>query len=53
MAAAIQAMATVLSQHANNRNEGNDRNGPMTLATFMKINPPIFRGTTNSTEADN
>ncbi|KAL4330193.1 hypothetical protein AHAS_Ahas13G0375600 [Arachis hypogaea] len=25
----------------------------MALTTFMKVNPPIFKGTTNSAEADN
>ncbi|XP_057728769.1 uncharacterized protein LOC130944456 [Arachis stenosperma] len=26
---------------------------PMTLATFLKVHPPSFRGSTNPTEADN
>ncbi|XP_016206579.1 uncharacterized protein LOC107646951 [Arachis ipaensis] len=42
--------------NANNNAEGNDDNlggAPMTLATFLKVHPPIFRGSTNPTEADN
>ena len=27
--------------------------GQMTLATFLKVNPPSFKGTTNPSEADN
>ncbi|XP_057740290.1 uncharacterized protein LOC130957449 [Arachis stenosperma] len=56
-----------LGQPARNRNgngEGNtddnaegsgDNTGgaPMTLATFLKVHPPSFKGSTNSTEADN
>ncbi|XP_016199855.1 uncharacterized protein LOC107640868 [Arachis ipaensis] len=53
MAATMQATATALGDHPGNRNGGNGGNGPMTLATFMKINPLVFRGTTNRTEADN
>ncbi|XP_016168086.1 uncharacterized protein LOC107610562 [Arachis ipaensis] len=53
MAAAMQATAAAFGNQADNGN-GDDRgNGLMTLATFLKINPPIFRGTTNPTEADN
>ncbi|KAL4306109.1 hypothetical protein AHAS_Ahas16G0145400 [Arachis hypogaea] len=34
---------------------GNNLGGrvPMTLATFLKVNPPTFKGSTNPTEADN
>ncbi|XP_057760179.1 uncharacterized protein LOC130980527 [Arachis stenosperma] len=53
MAAAMQATIEALGQQVNNENEGNGGNGPMTLATFLKVNPPTFRGTTNPTEADN
>ncbi|XP_016178238.1 uncharacterized protein LOC107620619 [Arachis ipaensis] len=46
----------------NNRNGENGGNGdrdnmnhdrPMTLAAFLKVNPPKFKGTTVATEADN
>ncbi|MED6128950.1 hypothetical protein PIB30_103024, partial [Stylosanthes scabra] len=41
----------------NNQNipeeDGEDGNGrPMTLATFLKVKPPEFKGTVNVTEAD-
>ncbi|MED6227700.1 hypothetical protein PIB30_116311, partial [Stylosanthes scabra] len=44
--------------HGNNENNeevdngtgGNDR--PMTLATFLKVNPPSFSGATTVTKAD-
>ncbi|KAL4328904.1 hypothetical protein AHAS_Ahas13G0246700 [Arachis hypogaea] len=42
--------------NANDHAEGNDdimEGAPMTLATFLKVHPPIFRGSTNPTEADN
>ncbi|XP_016173469.1 uncharacterized protein LOC107615972 [Arachis ipaensis] len=41
---------------ANNNAEGNGDNmggAPMTLANFLKVHPPSFRGSTNPTEADN
>ncbi|KAL4329287.1 hypothetical protein AHAS_Ahas13G0285000 [Arachis hypogaea] len=53
MAAAMQATAEALGQQVNNRNGGNNGNGPMTLATILKLNPPIFKGTTNPSEDDN
>ncbi|XP_016192368.1 uncharacterized protein LOC107633242 [Arachis ipaensis] len=53
MAAAMQATAEAVGQQVNNGNGGNGENGPMTLATFLKIKPPTFRGTTNPTEAEN
>ncbi|XP_016164710.1 uncharacterized protein LOC107607252 [Arachis ipaensis] len=53
MVAAMQATDAALGNHAGNGNGGNRENGPMTLATFLNVNPPIFRGTTNPTEADN
>ncbi|KAL4373104.1 hypothetical protein AHAS_Ahas05G0048400 [Arachis hypogaea] len=52
MAATMQATTTVHCQQVNNENGSNGKNGPMILATFLKINPPIFRRTTNPTEAD-
>ncbi|XP_072064472.1 uncharacterized protein [Arachis hypogaea] len=42
--------------NANDNAEGNDDNtggAPMTLATFLKVHPPIFRRSTRPTEADN
>ncbi|KAL4381727.1 hypothetical protein AHAS_Ahas04G0162400 [Arachis hypogaea] len=42
--------------NANDNAEGNGdnmRSAPMTLETFLKVHPPIFRGSTNPTEADN
>ncbi|KAL4373531.1 hypothetical protein AHAS_Ahas05G0091100 [Arachis hypogaea] len=53
MAAAMQATAEALGQQINNNgNGGREAQGPMTLATFLKVNPPKFKGTTNPTEAD-
>ena len=49
MAAAMQATAEALGNHGNNT----DEDGPMTLATFLKVHPPTFRGTSNPTDADN
>ncbi|KAL4287312.1 hypothetical protein AHAS_Ahas19G0173600 [Arachis hypogaea] len=46
-----------LGQPAGNGNgegTGNNLGGaPITLASFLKVNPPTFRGTTNPTKADN
>ncbi|KAL4365635.1 hypothetical protein AHAS_Ahas07G0125800 [Arachis hypogaea] len=42
--------------NANENAEGNGDNMGgvlMTLSTFLKVHPPIFRGSTNPTEADN
>ncbi|XP_016185713.1 uncharacterized protein LOC107627391 [Arachis ipaensis] len=42
--------------NANDNAEGNDDNTGgvlMTLATFLKVHPPTFQGSTNPTEADN
>ncbi|XP_015955225.1 uncharacterized protein LOC107479615 [Arachis duranensis] len=53
MAATMQATAEALRQQMNNH--GNDRGGvhdPMTLANFLKVNPPKFKGTTSPTEAN-
>ncbi|XP_016173925.1 uncharacterized protein LOC107616487 [Arachis ipaensis] len=52
VAAAMQATAEALGNQANHGNGDNGGNGPMTLATFLKIQPPTFGGTTNPTEAD-
>ena len=55
MAAAMQATAEALGNQINQGNHGNnnDGDGPMTLATFLKVRPPTFRGTSNPTDADN
>ncbi|KAL4344889.1 hypothetical protein AHAS_Ahas11G0223500 [Arachis hypogaea] len=53
MIAAMPATVEVLGQQDNNGNGGDGDNGPMSLATFLKVNPPVFCGTTNPTEADN
>ncbi|XP_016168566.1 uncharacterized protein LOC107611119 [Arachis ipaensis] len=42
--------------NGNDNSEGNGDNmggAPMTLATFLKVHLPSFRGSTNPTEADN
>ncbi|XP_016199839.1 uncharacterized protein LOC107640851 [Arachis ipaensis] len=53
-AATLQA-AQRLGQPARNGDENGDDLGgaPMTLATFLKVHPPTFRGLTNPTETDN
>ncbi|QHO38894.1 uncharacterized protein DS421_4g124370 [Arachis hypogaea] len=55
MAAAMQATAEILGNQINHGNHGNnnDKEGPMTLATFLKVHPPTFRRTSNPTDADN
>ncbi|KAL4270832.1 hypothetical protein AHAS_AhasUnG0050400 [Arachis hypogaea] len=55
MAAAMQATAEALGNKINQGNHGNnnDEDGPMTLAIFLKVCPPTFRGTSNPTDADN
>ncbi|XP_052109202.1 uncharacterized protein LOC127741209 [Arachis duranensis] len=53
MVAAMQATAETIGQQVNNGDMSNGENRLMTLATFLKINLPTFRGTTNPTEADN
>ncbi|KAL4394028.1 hypothetical protein AHAS_Ahas02G0111000 [Arachis hypogaea] len=53
MAAAMQATAEALGQQMNNHgNDGGGVQGPMTLATFLKVNPPKCKGTASPTEAD-
>ncbi|QHO25224.1 uncharacterized protein DS421_12g379180 [Arachis hypogaea] len=55
MAAAMQATAEALGNQINQGNHGNnnDEDGLMTLATFLKVHPPTFRGTSNPTDTDN
>ncbi|XP_016178309.1 uncharacterized protein LOC107620694 [Arachis ipaensis] len=53
MVAAMQATVEALGRQVNNGNGVNGNQGPMSLATFLKVNPSIFRGTTNPTEVDN
>ncbi|XP_015970753.1 uncharacterized protein LOC107494211 [Arachis duranensis] len=49
----ILAIAEALGHQINNNGNGkNGAQGPMTLATFLKVNPPKFKETTNPTEAD-
>ncbi|XP_016168806.1 uncharacterized protein LOC107611388 [Arachis ipaensis] len=53
MAAAIQATAEALGQKINNNGNGESgAQGPVILATFLKVNLPKFKGTTDLTEAD-
>ncbi|XP_016168339.1 uncharacterized protein LOC107610865 [Arachis ipaensis] len=57
MATAMQATAEALGQQMNNNNHnggngGNRTQGLMTLATFLKVNPPKFKGITNPTDTD-
>ncbi|XP_015932609.1 uncharacterized protein LOC107458909 [Arachis duranensis] len=53
MAAAMQATTETLGQQINNNgNGGREAQGLMTLETFLKVNPPKFKGTTNLTEAN-
>ncbi|XP_015947635.1 uncharacterized protein LOC107477780 [Arachis duranensis] len=53
MAATMHATAAALGNQVGNGNGGDREKGPMTLATFLKVNQPIFRETTDPTEADN
>ncbi|XP_016195600.1 uncharacterized protein LOC107636615 [Arachis ipaensis] len=48
-----RATVELFGQQVQNGKESNGENRPMTLATFLKINPLIFSGTTNPIEADN
>ncbi|XP_057734106.1 uncharacterized protein LOC130949385 [Arachis stenosperma] len=41
-----------MNNHNNEENSGNGTQGSMTLATFLRVNLPKFKGTTNRTEAD-
>ncbi|MED6226700.1 hypothetical protein PIB30_106371, partial [Stylosanthes scabra] len=54
---AVDQMYHNRNSNHNNQNipeeEGEDGNGrPMSLATFLKVKPPEFKGTMNVTEAD-
>ncbi|KAL4315271.1 hypothetical protein AHAS_Ahas15G0168400 [Arachis hypogaea] len=53
MATSMQATTEVLGNQLNNGNGSNGEKGPMTLATFLKVHPPTFRGTMNPSEAEN
>ena len=54
MDAAIQVTAEVLGNQMNHGNSGNnDEEGPMTLASFLKVHLPTFKGISNPTEVDN
>ncbi|XP_016163036.1 uncharacterized protein LOC107605614 [Arachis ipaensis] len=47
------ATVAALGQQMNNNDNGdNEAQGPMTLATLLKVNPPKFKGTTDLTKAD-
>ncbi|XP_016168843.1 uncharacterized protein LOC107611432 [Arachis ipaensis] len=50
-----RAAAEALGNQINNGNHGNNNgeDGPMTLATFLKVYPLTFRGTSNPTNANN
>ena len=45
-------MEALGQQMNNNGNGGREAQDPITPATFLKVNPPKFKGTTNPTEAD-
>ncbi|KAL4306580.1 hypothetical protein AHAS_Ahas16G0192500 [Arachis hypogaea] len=54
----VNTVATNQAMEKMNRNSsglGNHQaeGGPMTLATFLKVNLPIFKGSTNLTKSDN
>ncbi|KAL4277003.1 hypothetical protein AHAS_Ahas20G0263700 [Arachis hypogaea] len=54
MSAAMQAIAEALSNQINHGNNGNNgEEGPMILASLLKVHPLTFRRTSNPTEADN
>ncbi|MED6140754.1 hypothetical protein PIB30_096476 [Stylosanthes scabra] len=40
------------NQHISEKEGVNGNGGPMTLATFLNVKPPEFKGTVNVTEAD-
>ncbi|KAL4337722.1 hypothetical protein AHAS_Ahas12G0138600 [Arachis hypogaea] len=63
-AATLQAMQRLGQPTGNGDGDGNGNNNGegngndlvgalMTLATFLKVHPPTFKGSTNPTEADN
>ncbi|XP_016172988.1 uncharacterized protein LOC107615438 [Arachis ipaensis] len=50
----LQAAQRLGQPTRNGDGNGDDLGGPpMILATFLKVHPPTFRGSTNPTEADN
>ncbi|KAL4315512.1 hypothetical protein AHAS_Ahas15G0192500 [Arachis hypogaea] len=52
--ATLQAVQRLGQPAGNGDENGDDLGGaPMTLATFLKVHPPTFRGSTNPTEVDN
>ncbi|XP_016173096.1 uncharacterized protein LOC107615556 [Arachis ipaensis] len=53
MVAAMQVIAEALGNQMNNENQNNGEVGPMMLASFLKVHPLTFRGTTNPTEVHN
>ncbi|KAL4300511.1 hypothetical protein AHAS_Ahas17G0208200 [Arachis hypogaea] len=53
-AVTLQAVQRLGQPAGNGGKNGDDLGGaPMTLATFLKVHPPAFRGSTNPTEVDN
>ena len=53
-AATLQAAQRLDQPVGKGDGNGDDLGGtPMTLATFLKVHPPTFRGSTNTTEVDN
>ncbi|MED6167945.1 hypothetical protein PIB30_007617 [Stylosanthes scabra] len=54
LANTIQAGVAAMNQARGNENADHQDGGDtMTLATFLKVNPPTFKGSNNPTEADN
>ncbi|MED6125668.1 hypothetical protein PIB30_070779 [Stylosanthes scabra] len=53
MAAAVRDSAAATNRANTTEEENEGGNGrPMTLATFLKVKPPEFKGTVNVIEAD-
>ncbi|KAL4344448.1 hypothetical protein AHAS_Ahas11G0179400 [Arachis hypogaea] len=52
-AAAIKQTMERMNRNGNRFGGNSGEGGPILLATFLKVNPPTFRGSTNSTEVDN
>ncbi|MED6129763.1 hypothetical protein PIB30_111100, partial [Stylosanthes scabra] len=54
LANTIQAGVAAMNQARGNENADQQAGGgSMTLANFLKVNPPTFKGSNNPTEADN
>ncbi|XP_016177913.1 uncharacterized protein LOC107620233 [Arachis ipaensis] len=53
MVSTVQVITEVLGNQMNSGNGNTGEEGPRTLATFLKVHLPTFRGTTNPTETDN